>query len=84
LVPVIGLIQVGQQAMADRYAYIPLIGVFVMLVWGLGDDGRMVMLVELLLPASTERLVEPHQRDQCSALGLRESKLCGKRIRFIC
>jgi protein O-mannosyl-transferase len=34
LVPVIGLIQVGQQAIADRYAYIPLIGILVMMVWG--------------------------------------------------
>src|ERR1051326_5494541 len=31
LVPVIGLVQVGYQSMADRYTYIPLIGVFVML-----------------------------------------------------
>jgi Flp pilus assembly protein TadD len=37
LVPVIGLIQVGEQAMADRYAYIPLIGIFVMAVWGAAD-----------------------------------------------
>ena len=37
LVPVIGLIQVGEQAIADRYAYIPLIGVFVMAVWGAAD-----------------------------------------------
>ncbi len=35
LVPVIGLVQVGVQAMADRYTYIPLIGVFVALVWGI-------------------------------------------------
>jgi len=34
LVPVIGLVQIGDQAMADRYAYIPLIGVFVMVAWG--------------------------------------------------
>jgi Tfp pilus assembly protein PilF len=34
LVPVIGLVQVGMQAMADRYTYVPLIGVFVMIVWG--------------------------------------------------
>ena len=33
LVPVIGVIQVGNQAMADRYAYVPLIGIFVMIVW---------------------------------------------------
>jgi tetratricopeptide (TPR) repeat protein len=34
LVPVIGLVQVGNQGMADRYAYVPLIGIFVLLVWG--------------------------------------------------
>jgi hypothetical protein len=33
LVPVIGLIQVGAQGMADRYAYLPSIGLFLMLVW---------------------------------------------------
>jgi protein O-mannosyl-transferase len=36
LVPVIGLIQVGGQAMADRYTYLPLIGLFLMISWGLG------------------------------------------------
>jgi protein O-mannosyl-transferase len=35
LLPVIGIIQVGGQAMADRYAYTPLIGLFVIAVWGL-------------------------------------------------
>jgi tetratricopeptide (TPR) repeat protein len=35
LVPVIGLIQVGGQARADRYTYIPLIGVFLIGVWGI-------------------------------------------------
>lgn len=33
LVPVIGLVQVGTQAMADRYAYVPLVGVFVGVAW---------------------------------------------------
>lgn len=33
LVPVIGLVQVGGQAMADRYTYFPLTGIFVMLAW---------------------------------------------------
>jgi protein O-mannosyl-transferase len=37
LVPMIGLVQVGAQAMADRYAYIPFIGLFVMLIWLAGD-----------------------------------------------
>jgi len=37
LVPVIGIIQVGDQARADRYMYLPLIGVFVMAVWSIAD-----------------------------------------------
>ncbi|HTY89447.1 MAG TPA: tetratricopeptide repeat protein [Candidatus Acidoferrum sp.] len=37
LIPVIGLVQVGSQAMADRYTYVPLIGVFIIAVWGTGD-----------------------------------------------
>jgi tetratricopeptide (TPR) repeat protein len=37
LVPVIGLVQVGSHAMADRYSYVPLIGLFIMIAWGLGD-----------------------------------------------
>jgi len=37
LVPVIGLVQVGDQAMADRYMYIPLTGLSIMIVWGLGE-----------------------------------------------
>jgi len=34
LVPVIGLVQVGEQARADRYMYLPIIGVFILLAWG--------------------------------------------------
>ena len=34
LLPVIGLVQVGPQALADRYMYLPSIGLFVLLVWG--------------------------------------------------
>jgi tetratricopeptide (TPR) repeat protein len=37
MVPVIGLVQVGIQSMADRYTYVPLIGLFIMVVWGIGD-----------------------------------------------
>ncbi|MBI5665050.1 MAG: tetratricopeptide repeat protein [Nitrospirae bacterium] len=35
LVPVIGLVQVGRQSMSDRYTYIPSIGLFIMIAWGL-------------------------------------------------
>ncbi len=37
LLPVIGLLQVGDQARADRFTYIPLIGLFLMVAWGLPD-----------------------------------------------
>ena len=37
LFPVIGLVQVGTHAMADRYTYIPLIGLFIMIAWGIPD-----------------------------------------------
>jgi tetratricopeptide (TPR) repeat protein len=37
LVPVIGIVQVGGQAMADRYAYVPLIGIFIIVAWGLPE-----------------------------------------------
>ena len=37
LVPTIGLVQVGVQSMADRYTYLPDIGLFILVVWGLND-----------------------------------------------
>ena len=37
LVPMIGLLQVGGQAMADRYAYLPFVGLFIALCWGAAD-----------------------------------------------
>jgi hypothetical protein len=54
LVPVIGLIQVGDAAMADRYAYIPLIGIFVMVAWGLADlaDAQNIGFYSRTIPAA--------------------------------
>lgn len=40
LVPMIGIVQVGDQAMADRYAYIPFIGLFWMATWTIADAAR--------------------------------------------
>lgn len=37
LVPMLGIVQVGAQAMADRYTYIPLIGLFIIVAWGIPD-----------------------------------------------
>ena len=55
LVPVIGLIQVGSQSHADRYTYLPVIGLLIMLVWSVGDlvtrsrPGRIAAAVALTL-----------------------------------
>jgi Flp pilus assembly protein TadD len=40
LVPVIGLVQIGSQALADRYTYVPLVGIFLILAWGGRDLAR--------------------------------------------
>ena len=37
LIPAIGLVQVGAQSMADRFTYVPSIGLFIMLAWGIND-----------------------------------------------
>ena len=37
LLPVIGIVQVGKQALADRYTYLPMIGLCIAVVWGAGD-----------------------------------------------
>ena len=50
LVPVIGLVQVGAQAMADRYTYIPLIGLFIMAAWGMADLAAGWRCPKFLLP----------------------------------
>jgi tetratricopeptide (TPR) repeat protein len=41
LVPTIGILQVGSQAMADRYTYLPIIGLFIAFTWGVSDAVRI-------------------------------------------
>ena len=59
LVPVIGLVQVGVQAMADRFTYIPLIGLFIMIAMGVPDIlgkwhyQRIVLVISVGLVLST-------------------------------
>lgn len=48
LVPVIGLVQVGGQSMADRYFYIPSIGLFIAVVFGLADIARSWRVAPLI------------------------------------
>jgi protein O-mannosyl-transferase len=50
LVPMIGLIQVGEQGMADRYAYLPFLGIFTLLTWTVADlcaAGRINVLIPI-------------------------------------
>ena len=53
LAPVIGIVSVGEQAMADRYAYLPYIGLFVCVVWGVAEiaRARRIPAVWLVAPA---------------------------------
>jgi tetratricopeptide (TPR) repeat protein len=53
LVPVIGLVQVGGQALGDRYTYVPLIGLFLALTWGLSDLAAAWHLPRLVLVGIT-------------------------------
>ena len=48
LVPVIGLVQVGEQAMADRYTYLPSIGLFILIAWGTEEIARRSHRLKLL------------------------------------
>ncbi len=61
LVPVIGLVQVGNQGMADRYTYVPLIGIFVIVAWTAAEWGRHAAIpgvaVVLVLAALTRAQV---------------------------
>lgn len=52
LVPMIGLMQVGMQAMADRYAYLPLIGIYLMVCWGAAELSQEWRLPKAVLPAA--------------------------------
>ena len=49
LVPCIGLLQAGGQAMADRFMYIPLIGILVLFSWGLAEFGARCSQVRLVI-----------------------------------
>jgi protein O-mannosyl-transferase len=51
LVPVIGVIQIGSQSMADRYTYVPLVGIFIAVVWGLAELARNSATVRKSLSA---------------------------------
>ena len=53
MVPMIGVVQVGKQAMADRYAYLPFIGLFIMICWSVAEWAARRHPAAFLLPSST-------------------------------
>ena len=57
LVPVIGLVQVGQQSHADRYTYLPLVGIFLVVAWGVPDLVTRWRLQRLVLPIAASLVV---------------------------
>jgi Flp pilus assembly protein TadD len=57
LLPVIGLIQLAGYSHADRYTYVPLIGVFVLLVWGIHDLTRRWRSRAICLPSAAVLMV---------------------------
>lgn len=57
VVPVIGIVQVGRQALADRYAYLPFLGLFVVIVWGAAELAPKTLSGSILLPATAAAMV---------------------------
>jgi protein O-mannosyl-transferase len=83
LVPMIGLVQVGEQSMADRYAYISFIGLFVMIVWQVGDwvgeyhSSDQARSERIYVWLSTQRLAIP-----CCACVLVLGALTSRQVRY--
>lgn len=57
LVPMIGIVSVGAHSMADRYTYIPLIGLFIVVVWGGGKLAEKMGITKLACVAITTAAV---------------------------
>jgi len=67
LVPMIGIITVGEQTMADRYAYLPFIGLFVAVVWALNDWTLNALTVDAV---ASERRIRSVWRASAAVLVL--------------
>jgi len=68
LVPVSGIMQVGEQAMADRYTYVPFVGLFIVIAWGAADLAasvqRMLAGTPVPAPGSAARRAQPAMTEQ--------------------
>jgi Flp pilus assembly protein TadD len=67
LVPAIGLVQVGAQSMADRYMYIPSIGLFLLVVWAVNDFLRSARLPIMRRDGQT---ASAHDQESCAPVPL--------------
>jgi tetratricopeptide (TPR) repeat protein len=56
LLPVIGIVQVGFQSMANRYTYVPLVGIFILIAWGVPELLR-TQIRRWCLPAAAVALI---------------------------
>jgi protein O-mannosyl-transferase len=70
LVPMIGLVQVGSQAMADRYAYLTLLGLFLLVCWGAADLAAQWRLPSAALAGASTLLLIALALAAHSQLGL--------------
>lgn len=69
LLPVIGIVQIGIQAMADRYAYVSLVGIFIVLTWGLSEvsqawDHRKLKLTALAITSLLVLMASAYKQAQ--------------------
>jgi len=69
LLPVIGFIRIGQHAMADRYTYVPLIGLFIMAVWGCAELAQ-----RRLIPGAAPAAVLVVISALCATLSYRQAR----------
>ena len=86
LVPVLGLVQVGAQAMADRYAYLPLLGPFIAISWGISDLAISLNKARLsrqqVNPAQSE--AQPSLADAPAPAGSRLLWLAAAPVLLVC
>ena len=69
LFPVIGIVKIGQHAMADRYTYIPLIGLFIVVIWGAAELGGRLRVPKAALTGAAVAVLAI-----CSVLTYRQAQ----------
>jgi protein O-mannosyl-transferase len=69
LVPMIGLLQVNRQAMADRYAYLPFVGLFILACWGVSDLAAQRHLSPMVLRAVAVAVLAGFTALTCRQIG---------------